>query len=394
MARRKHFAGMSADDPAAAMAEVDRLVGLGQFAPAAALLEAALNGGAAGLAGWLQLAGLRRALKQPHRALEAVHAALALSPLDFMGLVMQAGLLESLGDSGAGEAWAQALAQRPPGALPPPLAAAVAAGELARDAWIGQREARMAEAAAPAEQAASADQAWRIARFRSNVLRKSRAFHSEPTHFHYPGLVEREFHPRQHFPWLAELEAATGQIREELRAIMSSDRAELTPYIQYQAHEALAQWQPLNHNRDWTAIHLLNHGMPVERNAAQCPATMAALARLPQPRIPGASPNAMFSLLAPHTSIPAHVGVNNARLVCHLPLMVPEGCWFRVGGETRRWQEGEAFVFDDTIEHEAANPTGQLRVVLIFDVWHPDVSPLEREAVAAMIAAVDGSSPL
>ena len=106
-----------------------------------------------------------------------------------------------------------------------------------------------------------------------------------------------------------------------------------------------------------------------------------------QPRIPGASPNAMFSLLAPHTAIPPHVGINNARLVCHLPLIVPEGCWFRVGAETRHWQRGEAFVFDDTIEHEALNPTDKLRVVLIIDVWHPDLSSIEQKAVAELIGA-------
>ena len=112
---------------------------------------------------------------------------------------------------------------------------------------------------------------------------------------------------------------------------------------------------------------------------------MALLEGFGQPSILGAGPNAMFSLLAPNTAIPPHVGVNNTRLVCHLPLIVPEGCWFRVGAETRAWHEGEAFVFDDTIEHEALNPTDQLRIVFIFDVWHPDLSDLEREAVAALI---------
>ncbi len=63
------------------------------------------------------------------------------------------------------------------------------------------------------------------------------------------------------------------------------------------------------------------------------------------------------------------------------------GCRFRVGAETRFWQRGEAFVFDDTIEHEALNPSDQLRIVFIFDVWHPDLSAVERDAVAALIAA-------
>jgi aspartyl/asparaginyl beta-hydroxylase (cupin superfamily) len=128
----------------------------------------------------------------------------------------------------------------------------------------------------------------------------------------------------------------------------------------------------------------------VDANARHCPTTLALLDALPQPLVAGAGPNAMFSLLAPNTRIPPHVGVSNARLVCHLPLIVPEGCWFRVGAETRYWCRGEAFVFDDTIEHAAMNPSDQLRVVFIFDVWHPDLSDLERNAVRALIEA-DGS---
>ena len=114
---------------------------------------------------------------------------------------------------------------------------------------------------------------------------------------------------------------------------------------------------------------------------------MALLAGAPQPDQPGRTPSAMFSLLKPNTRIPAHVGVSNARLVTHLPLIVPEGCGFRVGNETRQWVPGKAWVFDDTIEHEAWNDSDQLRVVLIFDIWHPDLSPAERAMITALTAA-------
>jgi len=233
----------------------------------------------------------------------------------------------------------------------------------------------------------TADRDWRIARFRSNVLRKTRVYHSEPTHFHYPGLREREFHPSDRFPWLERFAAATDAIRAEALALIQSGRAELIPYLQYGEHEALAQWQTLNNNPDWGAIHLLKDGARIDVNADACPVTMELLSHVPQPRIAGASPNALFSLLAPHTAIPPHVGVNNARLLSHVPVDIPPGCWFRVGAETRFWQEGEPFVFDDTIEHEAANPSDRLRIVLIFDLWHPDLDEAERNAVAAIIAA-------
>jgi aspartyl/asparaginyl beta-hydroxylase (cupin superfamily) len=161
----------------------------------------------------------------------------------------------------------------------------------------------------------------------------------------------------------------------------------MVPYIHYPERVPLRQWKELNNNRDWTAIHLLRNGSAVEGNARHCPQTMAAVAKLPQPHVPGASPNAMFSLLAPRTRIPPHTGVANTRLVCHLPLIVPPDCGFRCGATTRQWVVGETFVFDDTIEHEAWNDSGELRVVLIVDLWPPALDAVEREAVARMIAA-------
>jgi aspartyl/asparaginyl beta-hydroxylase (cupin superfamily) len=110
-----------------------------------------------------------------------------------------------------------------------------------------------------------------------------------------------------------------------------------------------------------------------------------------QPDVPGASPNAMFSLLAPRTRIPPHTGVANTRLVCHLPLIVPADCGFRCGATIREWRVGESFVFDDTIEHEAWNDSDELRVVLIIDLWAPALGPREREAVAAVIGASGAS---
>ena len=217
----------------------------------------------------------------------------------------------------------------------------------------------------------------------------TRPYHSEPTHFAYPGLREREFHDDEDFPWLAALEAATESIVEDFHRVMAEERAELVPYIQYSSSAPLRQWAELNHNRDWTAIHLVQNGVTVEANARHCPATMALLPRLDQAAIPGRGPNAMFSLLAPGTHIPPHNGVSNARLVCHLPLIVPPGCWFRVGAERREWTVGKAWVFDDTIEHEAMNTSEELRVLLIIDTWHPDLSVEEREAVSAIVAATD-----
>ena len=163
--------------------------------------------------------------------------------------------------------------------------------------------------------------------------------------------------------------------------------AKLVPYVQYAESEPLAQWAALNFNRDWTAIHLIDRGQVIAANAVLCPETMKLLGAVPQPWIDGCGANAMFSLLAPRTAIPAHVGVANFRVLCHLPLVLPGQCWFRVGNSVREWERGRGWIFDDSIEHEAANDSDQLRVIMIFDSWHPDLSPAEQSAISAIVSA-------
>src|SRR6185503_20616843 len=126
----------------------------------------------------------------------------------------------------------------------------------------------------------------------------------------------------------------------------------------------------------------------IEDHLARCPKTTELLAAAPLCRIPGHAPSAFFSVLAPKTRIPAHTGVTNARFLVHVPLIIPPGCWFRVGAETREWREGSAWVFDDTFEHEAWNGSDEPRVILILDVWNSFLSEAEKELVATLTHGV------
>lgn len=368
-------------------ADADRAAARNEPASARRMLEQVTAGDPGRFDPWLKLAAMCRACGDVEAALGAVAGALRIDPFHFTALLLKASLLERAGRSEqAGEAYGHALAQRPD-VVPPPLVATVAHAETSYARYRDRSDRRLAEATAPAEAEASAPEQRRIARFRTNITRATRPWHSEPSHFHFPGLPEREFHDREDFPWLASLEAATDTIAEELEAVIAGEHAQLVPYVQYPEDVPLRQWKALNNSRDWTAIHLIRNGQRIEANTRHCPRTMRVLEAIPMPQVPGCSPNAMFSLLAPGKHIPPHNGVANTRLVCHLPLIVPENCWFRVGAETRFWRRGEAWVFDDTIEHEAANDSGELRVILIVDCWHPGLSPVEREAVAAAMAA-------
>ena len=368
--------------------DADAHAARGDVAAAERLLEQAVAAAPDDPGTWLKLGSVRRARGNAAGAMAAVGEALRRDPLHFMALMSRARLHEAGGQRvAAARDYLRALAQLPPGEpIPPHLAPMVDHARRVGERHVAEIAGRWS-AIADAVPALDGDMRRRAARFTSNALHRTRVWHSEPTHYHWPGLVEREFHDRAAFPWLAGVEAATDAIRDEYLAMTARGSGAGQPYVQYEAGLPVRQWAALNHSLDWTAFHLTQNGATIAVNADACPATMAALAPVDQPHITGRSPNAMFSLLKPHTRIPPHTGVANTRLVCHLPLIVPERCWFRVGAETREWREGEAFVFDDTIEHEAANDSDSPRVVLIFDVWHPGLAAAERDAVGRLMEA-------
>ena len=219
------------------------------------------------------------------------------------------------------------------------------------------------------------------------VAGRARPYFSECNQLHVPRLPAIPFFEREQFPWVAAIESRTDQIRDELAAALAAERDKFNPYIAYRPGDPVNQWKELNHSHRWSAYHLWRGGTPQADNLARCPQTAAALAQVQMAEIGGLCPNAMFSALAPHTTIPPHNGETNARVVVHLPLIVPEGCIYRVGADQRGWTVGEILVFDDTIEHEARNDSDELRVVLIFDVWNPLLSAAERAMVQAIVAA-------
>jgi aspartate beta-hydroxylase len=211
-----------------------------------------------------------------------------------------------------------------------------------------------------------------------HVLGRRAIYTNECHGVHFPFLPADEFFDRAHFPWLERVEARTAAIRAEALALLRNGGEAIRPYVRQEAGTPANKWSPLDHSLDWSACFLWEYGVRNEAVCALCPETVAALEEAPRNDIPGKAPSAFFSILAPGAHIPPHTGVTNTRAIVHLPLVVPEGCRFRVGGETRTWREGEAFAFDDTIEHEAWNDSAEPRIVLIFDVWNPHLTSAEQ----------------
>ncbi len=211
----------------------------------------------------------------------------------------------------------------------------------------------------------------------------------QPTMFRFPDLPPSPYlyrggddaHPL--FPWIDALEAQTAVIQAELAQVLGSAAGRERVFLD----EAIERvnLRGLDGAPGWNGYYFYRHGQRREDNCRACPATAAALDALPLCRVPEHGPEVLYSVFTPGTHLLPHRGVTNTRLVGHLALRVPADCALRVAGEEYAWQEGRVVVFDDTYEHEAWNRSSAIRVVLIFDLWNPYLTEVERLAVTEVI---------
>ena len=317
------------------------------------------------------------------RALDSLDRALAIDPYFVPALIKKAALLERLGRrEESADLYRRIIAASPdPAQLPEPARAALAHGQAlvraVEEERIAALEAPLAEvrAAFPDEDLSRADA------YAGQRSGRRKVYVQQPVDGHFPYLPALEFFPRALFPWLEALESSTAAIADELETLLRDGDEGFAPYVAFEASQPVNQWGALNHSTRWSAWYLWKDGERQYAHCARCPATVAALESVPLLDLPGKGPTVMFSILAPRTRIPPHTGSSNVRATVHLPLVVPEGCGFRVGAETREWRVGEAWAFDDTIEHEAWNDSDAPRAILILDVWNPLLSEAERAAV-------------
>jgi aspartyl/asparaginyl beta-hydroxylase (cupin superfamily) len=227
-----------------------------------------------------------------------------------------------------------------------------------------------------------------------DMLKGERTIYAQqPAVFYYPYLSQRQFFERDEFEWAEKLEAATPAIREELVTLLG-DGADFRPYVEDKPNRPAKPFHHLNNDSSWTALYLWRDGKLVQEIADRCPRTVEALRQVPLSHIGERTPAVLFSRLEAGAHIPPHSGMLNCRLICHLPVIVPEGCWLRVGNEIREWEEGKLLIFDDSIEHEAKNPSDELRIILLFDIWRPELTETERQAISGIFKAIDNFQTL
>ncbi len=340
---------------------------------------------------WINLAAACRILGDTERERGALENALAIDQTDLLALVRIADLHERLGEEAlAADRWTAVLAFSSNIRDPAPEFAQIL--QHAKQ-YVGENRRKLVHAvdkALASDLAKAADRDRHRMRVAADAWLGRRPIYANHCEgLHYPFLPADEFFDPEYFPWLGDLEAATPTILAELEAILAEGDAELTPYISLPAGVPRNKWTGLDNSLDWGAFHLWKEGERFDAACARAPYTAALVESLPICRIEGRAPNVFFSILKAGGHIPPHTGVTNVRSVVHLPLIVPAECEFRVGGETRSWLSGRAFVFDDTIEHEAWNRSGQRRAILIIDVWNPYLSDHERAMICRLYEAAD-----
>jgi aspartate beta-hydroxylase len=320
--------------------------------------------------------------------MDAIVRALTIDPYYFPALLAKGMLLERSGQvRKASQVYKNLLLIAPPDSeIPPELQAPLShAREIVRENTLALEKLLASRLDAVRHRHGNEN----LNRFDECVdiaLGKKKAFTQQPSMLLFPRLPAIQFYDDALFPWLADLEAAAGAIREELVAVMREDTEGFQPYVAHPDGSPLNQWKELNKSPRWSTYFLWRDGARVDEACARCPRTATVSEAIPVlDDTPNFGPTIMFSVLAPHTHIPPHSSVTNARLVMHLPLIVPEGCRFRVGNETRPWREGKAWVFDDTFDHEAWNDSDEYRVILMIDVWNPYLTLAERELVSTLL---------
>lgn len=318
---------------------------------------------------------------------------LAREPANIAALIRKADIRASAGDERVATAFYRAALKvaamgSVPGGLSSDLARAQTESQRATQRFVDYLEDTLASAGFGPNN--------RPPRFQESIdilmgRRSAEMTLQQPRSYYFPGLPQRRYYERSEFPWAAELEQQAGAIREEVLAL-GDDESRFQPYLYTDTSRPLRGQHGLIDSPDWSTLMLWDGGAPVEGNIEHFPRTAAAVEKLDLVHMDKRAPCIMFSRLKAGAHITPHTGLLNVRLVCHLGLIIPEGCMFRVGGQDREWHEGELLVFDDSVMHEAVNKGTKDRIILIFEIWRPELSQEERQAVTVIFDAISSYS--
>jgi aspartate beta-hydroxylase len=179
-----------------------------------------------------------------------------------------------------------------------------------------------------------------------------------PSMSRYPGLPSQPWYDPATISAARELERAAPQIIAEYRRL---DPRAFAP-----------ENEPIARTGAWDVFILYERGRRHDERCRLFPTVTAIIEA--HRTVRSLAGLVYFSRLAPHSRVAPHRGPTNMRVRAHLGIDVPEGCGIRVGDTSATWQTGTCIVFDDSFPHEVWNESDRERIVLVVDLWHPDLS--------------------
>jgi len=187
-----------------------------------------------------------------------------------------------------------------------------------------------------------------------------------------PGLTATPWWDTSKFDWVKNIEENVEVIKDELIALRG-----LKGFQPYRGPSWASQIKSddgvgskSNDSGEWNVFYLFLHDMKFEENCQKCPKTVELIEKY----VPRQYQHAFFSAVTPGTHIIKHNGPTNKKLRLHFPLLGVDKSRLRVGEETKFQEAGKCYIFDDSFEHEAWHDGNETRVILIVDLWHPDLT--------------------
>eukprot|EP00045_Choanoeca_perplexa_P008974 m.84768 g.84768 ORF g.84768 m.84768 type:complete len:366 (-) comp14699_c0_seq2:69-1166(-) len=175
---------------------------------------------------------------------------------------------------------------------------------------------------------------------------------------------------RSDLPFIPELEAGLGDMREELRRYLHNGKTEFNLESDF----------GLIASGEWTEYILWQDGKYNAEHCTYFPKTCSHISKallvtgwLRYSENYELGGQVTILKMSPGTHLRVHTGGTNRRLTVQLPLVVPDGIKFRVANETRGYALDSALVFDDCYEHEVRHLGSTDRYVLYMTARHPDL---------------------
>ncbi len=226
--------------------------------------------------------------------------------------------------------------------------------------------------------------ARKLVQLATKVVTSTAVPRQAPTLFYYPGLTAKPFHSTHDFPFTTKVQSYIKVVQDEYKAVRHA-------YRQNDYSEVDKEHVLLKGSMRWRKLSDMGHPNEIMRKL--CPKTAELLDSIPEVAAGTCFGSSYFSSFGPNSSVRPHTAASNIKLRCHLPLFVHGDAFIRVGGRFAQWEDGKLMIFDESFLHEEANVDSvKKRVVLVFDIWHPDLTEEERNILKAGYEQVKGAA--